>query len=231
LEKIHIGDAINSLENWLLKRSCQIFQIVNDRQVEPEGSGFLFDFLGIKMVVTAGHVIMDGRHNNLCFPNIENEGMTAFNGIWYPSDKIENVGNDADDFAYLILDSKTSEILANNGYQFITVNNIDVNHVPSSENIYTAIGFKWRKTKKVGGDYYSEFEVMINHGASNHFYKNQQHCDRQILIQKNRKMKKLGNESLVLTGKLEGMSGGPLWHTDLNVCIRRTTFYLDCNFA
>ncbi len=212
--KIHIKDAIYNLEGWFKKRICQLFLIKNGKTVEAEGTGFLLDIYGLKLLVTAGHVIIDGRHNNICVPNIKYEGFTSLEGTWYPSDSNINLGNDVNDFAYLILTQHLQSILIKNGYEFITFDNIDENHLPSSKKIYTAIGCRSNKTYKKGIDYYSTMEILTNFGANENLIKMKKN-ESKIIMKNNRKLFNVQTSSLVLNGKLNGMSGGPLWYTDL----------------
>lgn len=214
-KQIHIIEAIRQLEHWFMNRTCQLFHIVDHGKVEAEASAFFLEINGLKMVVTAGHVLKEGRFNHLCFPNLKSSGMTSFEGTWYPSDKNDNVGDDNDDFAYLLLEDETCNILQKNGYEFIKDENIDFSHIASPKNIYTAIGCRWRKTKKVGVDHYSKLEIMTNKGAQEYMYEKEINDFSQVLMLNNRKMKNPDTGNLEKTGRLEGMSGGSLWHTDL----------------
>jgi len=58
-----LDDAIKELEGWIIKRVFQLLLTTNGK-LEAKGSGFFLDVFGLKLLVTTGHVIMDGRHNN-----------------------------------------------------------------------------------------------------------------------------------------------------------------------
>lgn len=146
--KIHISEALNLLEEWFLKRICQLFLIIDNGKVCPEGSGILIEIFSLRILVTAGHVIMDGRHNHLCFPNLNSEGMTHLDGVWYPSDNKTNIGKDFDDFAYLVMNDSTYKSLVKNGYKFIQIDNIDFEHIASPKKNILQQGLGGKKLKK-----------------------------------------------------------------------------------
>lgn len=215
--EIHITEAIKLLENWFTQRTCQLFLLESGQKESPFASAFLLDLEEVKVLVTAGHVISEGRFDRFCFPNKITEGMTALNkGTWYPSGIVENLGSDKEDFAYLILDQEFVSIFEKNDYRFIHQNNIDLNHTPSPNCIYTAVGFRYRKTQKIGIDRHSQLDFMINFGASYAYYEPNYDPEIHILFRNERKLTNLKNKNRELTGRLDGMSGGALWNTDLH---------------
>lgn len=214
-EGIHISEAIDGLREWFMERYCQLFLILPNGKVKAEGSGFFLEIENEFLLVTAGHVIADGRHNNICFPNLKSGGMSNFQGVWFPSDRLNNIGLDPDDYAYLKLPKEIVIKLEQEGYKFIKEQNIDIEHTPSDNYIYTMIGCKWRKTKKRGIDHYSQMEILTNFGGQKHLYKNEIASQNKIIVKNNKKMLNPRTESQQILGKLDGMSGGPIWHTDL----------------
>lgn len=167
----------------------------------------------MKILLTAGHVIMDGKYKSVLIPKRNSEGAFSLKGVWYPSETNHKLGKDEDDYAYLIMTDEAYSNFITYGYKFINISNIDFTHVPNKKNIYTLVGCKWRKTKKVGRDTHVKVEILSNYGAEDHAYKLKDNKDRRIIIANSRKMvNKENNKELV--GKLEGMSGGAIWYTD-----------------
>ncbi len=213
--ELHIKDAIEGLSEWFKQRTCQLFLLQANGKVQAEGSGTLIEINYNKILVTAGHVIANGSYNHLCFPNLRTQGMTSISGIWYPSDKNENVGLDTDDFAYLKIQEDTVRKLEDEGYKFINEDNIDNHHLPSETSIYSCVGCRWRHTEKKGIDHYSKLQIISNFGAPKHIYQKELNNSNLIIVQINKKMVSAENMNIEVLGRLEGMSGGAVWYCDL----------------
>ena len=214
-EELHIFKALQNLEPWFMDHICQIYLGKSNGKMEPEGSGFLLDVFGMKLLLTAGHVIMDGKIHNIVIPRKTSEGAFELSGIWYPSDMNYNIGIDSDDYAYLIMQDDAYSNFIDSGYKFIKLKNIDFNHDPSSKKIYTLIGCKWRSTKIVGYDKYVKVEVLTNFGAGQFAYSDNDPLENRIIINNQRKFLNRNKQKEIL-GKLDGMSGGAIWSTSLN---------------
>lgn len=207
---------LHEIQDWFLKRVCQIFVTNKNGFTGPEASGFLVEVSNLKLLITAGHVIMDGLHKVVYLPNYNSGGLIHMYGTWYPSDNLSNIGLDINDFAYLILGENLINELLSSGYKFTSISNIDFNHLPSSNKMYTATGCRANKSKKVRRDTYSRMEIITNYGCKDYLY-----CDRYtkksfVNVKNDRKLVGYENNQLGKTGNLKGMSGGPVWHTDLN---------------
>lgn len=213
--KIHIREALINLETWFMDHICQIYLDKSNRKIEPEGTGFLLDFLGMKLLLTAGHIIMDGKIQEIVIPKKNSEGTFSLSGVWYPSDMNYNVGKDPDDYAYLIMRENAYLDFINSGYKFISLKNISFHHIPGPKNIYTLVGFKWRKTKFVGYDKFAKVEVITNFGAALHAYNEFDSIGNRIIVQNQRKFISRNNKQETM-GKLDGMSGGAIWSTNLD---------------
>lgn len=214
-EKIHIREGLNNLESWFIDHFCQIYLSESSTNMEPEGSGILLEIFGMKLLLTAGHVIMDGKLQKIVIPRRNSEGAFSLAGIWYPSDTNFNIGKDQDDYAYLIMQEEAYLNFINSGYKFITLNHMNFEHIPSNKMIYTLVGCKWRKTKKVGIDRYVKVEIITNIGAGEYAYDKYDSIENRIIVENRRKFLNKDNQKEII-GKLDGMSGGAIWATNLN---------------
>jgi len=212
---IHIKDALYNLDTWFMDHICQIYLSKPNSKMEPEGTGFLLDIFGMKLLLTAGHVIMDGKIHEITIPKKNSEGAFSLSGIWYPSDMNYNVGKDSDDYAYLIMQENTYLNFFNSGYKFISLENINFEHIPDPNKIYTLVGCKWRKTKFIGYDKYAKVEVITNFGAALHAYNENDSIKNRIIVKNQRKFISR-NHQKETTGKFDGMSGGAIWSTNFD---------------
>ena len=215
MENLHILEALQNLEPWFMDHICQLYLGKSNGKMEPEGTGFLLDVFGMKLLLTAGHVIMDGKIHEIVIPRKNSEGAFQLSGIWYPSDMNNNVGKDLDDYAYLIMQEDAYFKFINSGYKFINLKNIEFNHTPDPSKIYTLVGCKWRKTKIIGYDKYAKVEVVTNFGAGLYAYNNNDPIENRIIIKNQRKYLNRNREKETI-GKLDGMSGGAIWSTNLD---------------
>jgi hypothetical protein len=113
------------------------------------------------------------------------------------------------------MQAETYSNFINSGYKFITLKNINFNHTPDPSQIYTVVGCKWRKTKYIGDDKYVKVEVLTNFGAELHAYNFDDPIENRIIIKNQRKFFNRKKEKEKI-GKLDGMSGGAIWSTNLD---------------
>ena len=217
-----IKDIIPQLKQWFIQYSTPLFHINSKNQKELVGSGTYVDLDGLKVLITARHIIVDYPHDQIYVPRRIKQGMVHLFGICRASKFPLSDEYDHIDVALFELDSSCASDI---GTSFLPMEYINFDHSPSSENIYCAVGVPHRKarySKAAIGNVSLILENIANSGSKSWAYKNEFNEKDHIIMDYPKKMLNDTTYELVITPKIDGMSGGSLWHIDPKI-----EFYLD----
>jgi len=225
------GDKLVSLKEiapylkpWFLKYSTPLFHINDQGRREVVGSGTFVNLGDKKILITARHVISQYPFDQIFIPRRTSKGLEHVFGTCKASLYPPFLDDDSIDIAYFELDDiRLSKIETE--YSFLPMEYIDFKHAPSDEFIYCAAGFPHRKAKfkkAYIGDVSLIQENIFNPGSKKWAYKDGFNTDDHIIMDYSRKMLNEITFDLVKTPKIEGMSGGSLWHIDPKI-----KFYID----
>lgn len=209
-------DFIREASDFFLKSTCQIIFInpTNNGSKEAIATGILLNLQGKKILLSTGHTFTSENYSNL-FIFIGDE-VRKITGNFFSSTPInkEERFSDKIDFGYVVLHKEVSVWLEKK-YQFISWNYIKENHIPEFKQNYLAFGFPWRKTKiEKGsrGNISCTSLTLHTVGSEDFMYRKPFNKREHILVKINRKLKIIETNQWGLIPKLDGMSGGGLWH-------------------
>ncbi len=182
--------------------------IINEDKPEHIGSGILLKIKETVFILTAAHVVDDTVQNILLIPTTE--GLIKFEGIVtnFEVPFNETRENDIIDIAYFKFDS-TWKYEFNLNLKPINIEDINISDIAYETDIYSFIGFPYRKSKIKDGEFignlYKYTGGYISHDS---FQKNFFNKEANIVINFNRKKMTDNNKILPLP---HGISGGGIF--------------------
>jgi len=141
--RIALDKKIGSLEEELARYALPIFGIRANRLPAVVGSGFLLRIHDRLFIVTASHVLSEGRDTGLWVA--AKRGLQQLAMEMYRT-KIDQVHGFDFDVAFNVLPDALAEGLLSR-YLPVDVPTCDSNHVPSNKHLYVFMGYPGSRTK------------------------------------------------------------------------------------
>ncbi|WMJ75383.1 hypothetical protein RCC89_19790 [Cytophagaceae bacterium ABcell3] len=212
-----VGKSVDIYAKEILKYTPQLYtKLSNETEniiPQAEASGILIEVKNTRFLITAGHFLVSNTPDDI---GIMIEDMFyVLNGIVKYVNPSESEDADKTDIAVWKLEDDVANALSSK-YSFLQYEDIDFNHIVSSESKYLIVGFPWRNTvekKETKKLIVSPF-VFLTKASAKNFYKNlnfDQHSNI-LLDYRQMKVKNFGNGMVQANKSPEGVSGCGVWY-------------------
>ena len=211
-----LSDALNNLGDWFGTNTCLLLtrhSTIADR-LDHRGSGVCVNIQGLKVIITANHVLGDNPKENFFVPIVSNTKTRSVPlvGTCLVSAPAQALRDNSDsiDIGYFILSPSTYNQLKAH-YSFITYPIIDPDHIVSNRYRYCLSGIP--KSKFISHKFDKTYTLVQFHTslADNGGYKKGITKDTHIVVQRTRKITHPETGQKMIAPKLDGASGGGLW--------------------
>lgn len=197
--------TIENTKAWLVRCTVQLdWYNVESDDYQPIASGVCLTFQGLKIIVTADHVLSESRYKSFFVKRTKGDrGSIHLRGYYFSCMPHFDLG-------YFVLEPDCYNELSSY-YHFITFPFLSENYVNTyGKSPLLIAGFPWRKTKKISDGFMVKFKVQMLMSSREFAYDNMAKSDC-VILQRNKKVfdPKSGQKHKVI--KYDGMSGCGIW--------------------
>ena len=212
-----VGESVDTYSREILKYTPQLFtkqtNATSNIIPEAEASGVLIEVQKQKFLITAGHFVESNEPENIGIM-IENT-FYILNGMVKYVNPFESEQADKIDIAVWKIDENVAVELSKK-YSFLQYEDIEFNHVVSSDPKYLIVGFPWKSTieEKATKKLIVSPLIFLTKSSDKKFYKQlkfEEHSNI-LLDYRQKKVKNFGNGMVQANKCPEGVSGCGVWY-------------------